>query len=114
MQEASRCLICENAPCSRACKAGDPARAVRAILFRNEANAGNWFAPCSEEDLMAAEKACIHYDRPVRLRDLAHALPDPVCEVKRPQKVGRFILVKKLEIGTECGTAPGSFLLASV
>ena len=84
MQEASRCLICENAPCSRACKAGDPARAVRAILFRNEANAGNWFAPCSEEDLMAAEKACIHYDRPVRLRDLAHALPDPVCEEGLP------------------------------
>ena len=78
MQEAARCLICENAPCTAACKAGDPARAVRAVLFMNEAVAGRWFAPCSEEDLLAAEKACIHYDRPVRLRDLADALTEPV------------------------------------
>ena len=84
MQEAARCLICENAPCTAACKAGDPARAVRAVLFRNEAHAGRWFAPCSEEDLIAAEKACIHYDRPVRLRDLALALPEPVPEEGLP------------------------------
>ena len=84
MQEAARCLICEDAPCTAACKAGDPARAVRAILFRNEAHAGRWFAPCSEEDLLAAEKACIHYDRPVRLRDLAHALQDPIPEEGLP------------------------------
>jgi len=84
MQEATRCLICENAPCTAACKDGDPARAVRAVLFRNEAVAGRWFAPCSEEDLLAAEKACIHYDRPVRLRDLADALPDPVPEEGLP------------------------------
>ena len=84
MQEAARCLICENAPCTAACKDGDPARAVRAVLFRNEAVAGRWFAPCSEEDLLAAEKACIHYDRPVRLRDLADALPDPVPEEGLP------------------------------
>lgn len=31
MQEAARCLLCENAPCTAACHAGDPARAVRAI-----------------------------------------------------------------------------------
>ena len=55
MQEAARCLLCENAPCTAACHAGDPARAVRAILFRNEANAGQWFAPCSEEDLPSLE-----------------------------------------------------------
>ena len=84
MQEAARCLICENAPCTAACKDGDPARAVRAVLFRNEAVAGRWFAPCSEEDLLAAEKACIHYDRPVRLRDLADALPEPVPEEGLP------------------------------
>lgn len=84
MQEATRCLICENAPCTAACKDGDPARAVRAVLFRNEAVAGRWFAPCSEEDLLAAERACIHYDRPVRLRDLADALPDPIPEEGLP------------------------------
>ena len=84
MQEAARCLLCENAPCTAAVPAGDPARALRAVLFRNEANAGAWFAPCSEEDLLAAEKACIHYDRPVRIRDLAHALPEPIPEEGLP------------------------------
>ena len=90
MQEAARCLICEEAPCTAACKAGDPARALRAILFRNEAHAGRWFAPCSEEDLLAAEKACIHYDRPVRIRDLAHALPEPVPEEGLPSLETNF------------------------
>ena len=90
MQEAARCLICEEAPCTAACKAGDPARALRAILFRNEAHAGRWFAPCSEEDLRAAEKACIHYDRPVRIRDLAHALPEPVPEEGLPSLETNF------------------------
>ena len=76
-EEAARCLLCADAPCTRACKAGDPARAVRAIRFDNAA-AGQWFAPCSEADLAAAEAACIHYDRPIRLRELAKAVDSPV------------------------------------
>ena len=31
-EEAARCLFCADAPCSRACVKGDPARAIRAIL----------------------------------------------------------------------------------
>ena len=34
-EEASRCLLCQDAPCTRACKTGDPARAIRAIRFDN-------------------------------------------------------------------------------
>ena len=76
-EEAARCLMCENAPCSAACKSGDPARAVRAIRFDNAALASRWFGPCSPEDLEAAERACIHYDHPVRLRELASATASP-------------------------------------
>ena len=76
-QEAVRCLLCENAPCTAASRQGDPARAVRAIRFDNPTLGARLFAACSEEDLEAAEKACIHYDRPVRLRDIAKALPEP-------------------------------------
>ena len=69
-EEAARCLLCADAPCSRACKNGDPARALRAIRFGNRNLAGRWIEECSDDDLEAAEKACIHYDRPIRIKEL--------------------------------------------
>lgn len=74
-EEAMHCLLCKDAPCSQVCKNGDPARAIRAIRFGNEKLAGKWVAKCSEDELEAAEKACIHYDRPIRIRELLHAVP---------------------------------------
>ena len=73
-EEAARCLLCADAPCSKACKNGDPARAIRAIRFGNEALAGQWLAQADEAALEAAEKACIHYDQPLRIREIARAL----------------------------------------
>lgn len=36
MEEAARCLLCHDAPCSQSCPAGtDPARFIRSIRFRN-------------------------------------------------------------------------------
>ena len=36
MEEASRCLLCHDAPCSKACPAGtDPAKFIRSIRFKN-------------------------------------------------------------------------------
>ena len=83
-QEAVRCLLCENAPCTAACHQGDPARAVRAVCFDNQVLGARLFAACSEADLEAAEKACIHYDRPVRLREIAKSLPAPAPETELP------------------------------
>ena len=79
-EEAARCLLCEKAPCTAACGSGDPARAVRAVRFGNAAQAGRWVASCSESDLEAAERACIHYDRPIRLRELFAQLPAAPAE----------------------------------
>ena len=73
-EEATRCLLCEDAPCTKACKTGDPARALRAIRFDNEKNAWHWVKDCSESDLQRAEDVCIHYDRPVRIREIVQAL----------------------------------------
>lgn len=70
-EEAGRCLLCYDAPCTKACTNGDPARAIRAIRFDNEKLAGKWFAPCTDADLRAAEEACIHYDMPIRIGELA-------------------------------------------
>ena len=70
-EEAARCLLCADAPCSQVCKKGDPARTIRAIRFGNEKLAGRWVAECTDEDLEAAERACIHYDRPIRIKEIA-------------------------------------------
>ena len=70
LEEAARCLLCIDAPCSKVCSNGDPARAIRAIRFGNEKSAGSWVAGCTDDDLEAAEQACIHYDRPIRIRQM--------------------------------------------
>ena len=72
-EEAARCLLCNDAPCSKACKTGDPARAIRAIRFDNAKNAWRWVEGCSDADLEQAEQACIHYDRPIRIKELLSA-----------------------------------------
>ena len=74
-EEAARCLICADAPCSKVCHGGDPARAIRAVRFDNAELAGRWIADCSDDELEKAEQSCIHYDRPIRIRELARALP---------------------------------------
>ena len=73
-EEAARCLLCADAPCSQVCKNGDPARAVRAIRFGNEKIANRWIVECTDDDLKKAEDACIHYDRPIRIREMASAV----------------------------------------
>lgn len=78
-EEANRCLMCQDAPCTKACKTGDPARAVRAIRFDNHKLATRWVAECSDADLEAAEKACIRYDWPIRLKEMLRSIhPDDV------------------------------------
>ena len=69
-EEAARCLLCEDAPCTKACEHGDPARAIRAIRFDNAKNAWRWVEGCEDSDLERAEKACIHYDQPIRIGEL--------------------------------------------
>ncbi len=93
-EEAGRCLFCENAPCSAACHSGDPARAIRAIRFGNEKIAARWMAPCSDEDLAAAESACIHYDFPLRLREIAKSLPEAPKSQEKPSLAVDFCGIK--------------------
>ena len=69
-EEAARCLLCADAPCSSACKKGDPARAIRAVRFGNADLALRWVAECSDEDFAEAERACIHYDRAIRIGEM--------------------------------------------
>ena len=74
-EEVARCLLCNEAPCSKACGNGDVARAIRAMRFGNEALARQWVNDCSEDDLNRAERACIHYGQPIRIKELFSQLP---------------------------------------
>ncbi|MBO7580279.1 MAG: NAD-dependent dihydropyrimidine dehydrogenase subunit PreA [Bacteroidaceae bacterium] len=73
-EEASRCLLCQDAPCIKACKTGDLARAIRAIRFDNHKPAMRWVMDCSDEDLERAEQACIHYNWPIRIKEIVHSI----------------------------------------
>ena len=78
-EEASRCLLCQDAPCTRACKTGDPARAIRAIRFDNHKPALRWVKDCSDADLERAEQACIHYNGPILIKEMLRSInPDEV------------------------------------
>ena len=77
--EAARCLLCNNAPCSKCCTGGDPARMMRAVRFGNSDLAKHWIENCDESQLLQAQQACIHYDHPIRLAEVARQLP-PAAE----------------------------------
>lgn len=76
-EEAARCLLCYDAPCSNACGHGfKPDKAVRAVRFDNAISAAseikqNVCAECAGE----CERACIHYDFPVRIWEIIRKLP---------------------------------------
>ena len=75
-EEAKRCLMCMDAPCTKACKHGDPARAIRAIRFDNHKLAKQWVRDCTEDDLERAKQACIHYNWPIRIAEMIHAISE--------------------------------------
>ena len=70
--EAFKCMLCHEAACSKACPKGfDPASFIRSVRFDNEYGAcymadSNVCAGCDAP----CEKACIHYDGNVRIKDI--------------------------------------------
>ena len=94
-EEASRCMLCQDAPCTKACKTGDPARAIRAIHFDNHKPALRWVKDCSDADLERAEQACIHYNWPIRIKEMLRSIsPDEVNESHYPDLAIDFCGIK--------------------
>ena len=99
-EETSRCLLCSDAPCG-----AKVARAIRAARFDNLWTAVELFNQLSDEELAQAEKACIHYDRPIRIAELAK-------EVKS-QKSSTETALPSLEINFCDMVCENPFFLAS-
>ena len=70
-EEVARCLLCENASCGE-----KAARAVRALRFDNLWTARELLAELNDAEIEAVEKACIHYDSPIRISELKKSLED--------------------------------------
>ena len=73
-EESARCMLCQDAPCTKAWGSGQPDRFIRSLRFDNMSQSLKWIEDCSADDLSAAESACIHYDSPIRIKALAEAV----------------------------------------
>lgn len=77
-EEAARCLLCADAACTKECGKGmKPGRAVRAVRFENTVAAVDFLDSdvCSGCE-GSCESACIHYDIPIRIREMAAKLKE--------------------------------------
>ena len=75
-EEVARCLLCADAPCGE-----KAARALRALRFENNWTAAELFAQLNDAEIEAAEKACIHYDKPIRIAEIKAQVPQPQSKV---------------------------------
>ncbi len=84
-EECARCLLCFDPVCTKACKNGlDPARAVRSVRFENEKQAAEYLdGSICEKCEGDCEKACIHYDAPLRIKEIAERLPEKTSDLKK-------------------------------
>lgn len=72
-EEIERCLLCTDAPCTKACEKGvDPAKRIRSLYFANEYGAADGFDYGCEACDRPCEKACLlsRYDKPIAIREL--------------------------------------------
>ncbi|BCJ94473.1 dihydropyrimidine dehydrogenase subunit B [Anaerocolumna cellulosilytica] len=72
-QESARCLLCHAPACTSACSEKlDPAGFIRAVRFENKQNSYRHIKTSACESCDApCEKACIHYDFSIRIREMA-------------------------------------------
>lgn len=123
IEEASRCLLCHDAPCSKACPAGtDPAKFIRSLRFRNLKGAvetirvnnplGGVCARVCPYDKYC-EGACSRcgIDDPIKIGELQRYLTD------YEQTIGMKVL-EKVELDKEkvaiIGSGPSSLAAAAI
>ena len=109
MEEAARCLLCHEAPCSQACPAGtDPAKFIRSIRFRNVKGAAETIR---ENNVMGGTCAYVcPYDR---LCEGACSR----CGIDKPIQIGklqRYAIEQEKALGMKTLSAPAEKKAAKV
>ena len=109
MEEAARCLLCHDAPCSQACPAGtDPAKFIRSIRFRNVKGAAETIR---ENNVMGGTCAYVcPYDR---LCEGACSR----CGIDKPIQIGklqRYAIDQEKALGMKTLSAPAEKKAAKV
>ena len=109
MEEAARCLLCYDAPCSQACPAGtDPAKFIRSIRFRNVKGAAETIR---ENNVMGGTCAYVcPYDR---LCEGACSR----CGIDKPIQIGklqRYAIEQEKALGMKTLSAPAEKKAAKV
>ena len=114
-EEANRCLLCQDAPCSKASRCGDPARAIRAIRFDNHKPALQWVKDCTDADLERAEQACIHYNWPIRIKEMLRSIHPDDAGLQWTMVNGQWSVVNAPSLAIDfCGIhCENPFFLAS-
>lgn len=86
MEEAARCLLCEDAPCSKGCPAGtDPGKFIRSLRFKNICGAvetirennplgASCAAVCPYDKMCEKECSRTGIDKPIRIGELQRFL----------------------------------------
>lgn len=102
MEEAARCLLCHDAPCSKGCPAGtDPAKFIRSIRFRNVKGAAETIR---ENNILGG--TCAHVCPYDRLCEEACSR----CGIDKPIQIGklqRYAIQQEELFGMETLKAPG-------
>ncbi len=79
MEKVERCMLCHDAPCSKACPKGmDVSRILRSLRFENEDGAAMRLltpSPCADCDA-PCERACLRADAPVAIQTIFAALDE--------------------------------------
>lgn len=109
MEEAARCLLCHDAPCSKGCPAGtDPAKFIRSIRFRNVKGAAETIR---ENNILGG--TCAHVCPYNRLCEEACSR----CGIDKPIQIGllqRYAIEQEEALGMKTLAAPAEKKSAKV
>lgn len=109
MEEAARCLLCHDAPCSKGCPAGtDPAKFIRSIRFRNVKGAAETIR---ENNILGG--TCAHVCPYNRLCEEACSR----CGIDKPIQIGllqRYAIEQEEALGMKTLAAPAEKKAAKV